>query len=206
MAINWSEITFGGSVVPASSVKIEAGSITIGSTTVKQFAEYGAPDLKSFHFQAIDEREAVLVSGVHNNKRYEFIIGTYMTSDSDLDVFRNVVGTEWDDTLDWAVRKGNVLLSTAFRKSGKDEYLEHPGFLQQVSCPGGKRKCGARSNLQDTIIHLNDTHRWSREAIAEWIDTLDEQPIFYPQAEVERVANSARVVTLQSALPGDATE
>jgi hypothetical protein len=27
--------------------------------------------------------------------------------------------------------------------------------------------------LQETIVHLNDHHRWSREQIADWLDTLD---------------------------------
>lgn len=33
------------------------------------------------------------------------------------------------------------------------------------------------------IQHLNDHHQWKRERIADWLDTLDEQPVFYPEVE-----------------------
>ena len=35
-----------------------------------------------------------------------------------------------------------------------------------VPCP----QCG--STEMDTIPHLNDSHRWTRERIADWLDTL----------------------------------
>lgn len=35
---------------------------------------------------------------------------------------------------------------------------------------------GGESDLYDTIIHLNDEAKWSREQIADWIDTLPDQP------------------------------
>ena len=33
-------------------------------------------------------------------------------------------------------------------------------------------KCPAQ-RLVDLVIHLNDSHHWSREQIADWLDTLD---------------------------------
>jgi hypothetical protein len=33
------------------------------------------------------------------------------------------------------------------------------------------------------IQHLNDHHKWKRERIADWLDTLDKQPVFYPEVE-----------------------
>lgn len=34
-------------------------------------------------------------------------------------------------------------------------------------------ECGNASTLTDIIIHLNDTHKWTREAVADWIDGLE---------------------------------
>jgi hypothetical protein len=33
--------------------------------------------------------------------------------------------------------------------------------------------CGDSQVVMEGISHLNDTHLWSREAIAAWLDTLD---------------------------------
>jgi hypothetical protein len=51
-------------------------------------------------------------------------------------------------------------------------------------------------NLMSTITNLNDAHGWTREEIADWLDTLDEQPVFYPRS-TPTIQNSAKVVTLQ---------
>lgn len=45
------------------------------------------------------------------------------------------------------------------------------------------------------IMNLNDEHQWSIKEIADWLDTLDEQPVFYP-ATTRRIQNSAFVVTV----------
>lgn len=39
---------------------------------------------------------------------------------------------------------------------------------------------GTKDNLASIIIDLNDTHQWTREQIADWLDTLDQQPVFFP--------------------------
>lgn len=49
-------------------------------------------------------------------------------------------------------------------------------FDNREKCPD----CGEISSLNNIIMHLNDVARWSREEIADWLDTLDNQPIFYP--------------------------
>lgn len=59
-----------------------------------------------------------------------------------------------------------------------DSVLEEgiPGFHQMVEwCPVSncvQQKVNP-AYLRDTIIHLNDEHKWPRESIAEWLDTLD---------------------------------
>lgn len=38
-------------------------------------------------------------------------------------------------------------------------------------CPGGEG-CTKTLSLAAILVHLNDTHRWSREQIAAWLDGL----------------------------------
>lgn len=40
-------------------------------------------------------------------------------------------------------------------------------------CPGKGCERAKPKPLDETIIHLNDHHHWSRESIADWLDTLD---------------------------------
>lgn len=69
-----------------------------------------------------------------------------------------------------------------------DDIFYHPGMDVQSTIidmiPGIKKmdvNCPAtacvREALTDTllnqIIHLNDTHQWTREQIADWLETLD---------------------------------
>jgi hypothetical protein len=48
-----------------------------------------------------------------------------------------------------------------------------PSLDYDVSCPG-KEECGGTiMALFEMIIHLNDMHRWTREEVADWLETLD---------------------------------
>lgn len=58
---------------------------------------------------------------------------------------------------------------------------DHPDMQETLRCPA----CVASGTLYTTIQHINDFHEWSREEIADWLDTLPSQPIFYPQIEEE---------------------
>lgn len=57
--------------------------------------------------------------------------------------------------------------------------LEHPLMHDYVDCP--VKSCAVMDRLKHIILHLNDEHKYSREEIANWLDTLDDQPIYYPQ-------------------------
>lgn len=52
-----------------------------------------------------------------------------------------------------------------------------PGAMdQEVACPCGHGDCKFHhylGKLSHVIVHLNDACAWSREQIADWIDTLD---------------------------------
>lgn len=47
-----------------------------------------------------------------------------------------------------------------------------PGSHVSVDCPVCD-KSSHRELLPDIIIHLNDEHHWTREQIADWLETLD---------------------------------
>ena len=49
-----------------------------------------------------------------------------------------------------------------------------PGIKKLVNHPID----GSKDTIYRTIYDLNDTHYWTREQIADWLDTLDEQPRF----------------------------
>lgn len=44
-----------------------------------------------------------------------------------------------------------------------------PDARAYVTCP----VCQSRDSVLQRVIHLNDVHNWTREAIADWLDTLD---------------------------------
>lgn len=52
-----------------------------------------------------------------------------------------------------------------------------PGLNQSVSCPESyhidEADGPSESSLWLMVQHLNDTHKWSREKIADWLETLD---------------------------------
>lgn len=43
---------------------------------------------------------------------------------------------------------------------------------------------GYECNLDDIIMELNDNAGWTREQIADWIDTLPEQPVFTMKSDI----------------------
>lgn len=46
-----------------------------------------------------------------------------------------------------------------------------PGLRVIMGCP--VKLCSRKTNVWYLIVHLNDTHKWKREQIADWLDTLD---------------------------------
>jgi hypothetical protein len=52
-----------------------------------------------------------------------------------------------------------------------------PGLTTRTKCPvfanGGDECQLIAGQIGDLIVHLNDNHRWTREHIADWLDTLD---------------------------------
>lgn len=81
---------------------------------------------------------------------------------------------------------------------------ELPGVKQRVKHPIS----GAYDTLMQVVISLNDTAKWTREQIADWIETLDDVPVFTVKVE-EKVEYSVvgkitHVVTIKRVRQGEA--
>lgn len=50
-----------------------------------------------------------------------------------------------------------------------------PGITEVVKHPQSQENCSnyGHARIKDMIMHLNDGHRWTREQIADWLETLD---------------------------------
>lgn len=74
-----------------------------------------------------------------------------------------------------------LLASTTEAEADEQERLLEllPGLKDKVECPVCK---GAERHaplwLWDTIQHVNDEHEWTREQIADWLETLDSDITF----------------------------
>ena len=71
-----------------------------------------------------------------------------------------------------------------------------PDLLKQVLCPA----CYAydlSATLQRQVQHLNDAHQWTREAIADWLETLDVDLSFPTEAPSPRPDVESSMPTLE---------
>lgn len=59
--------------------------------------------------------------------------------------------------------------------------------------------------LSQMIVELNDSWQWTREQIADWLDTLDEQPVFHPRT-ANKIPSSSSVVRLEPAIRKEGSE
>lgn len=58
-----------------------------------------------------------------------------------------------------------------------------PAVEMQTVSPCPCLRVSNRNNVGDIVIHLNDWHRWSREAIAEWVKTIEDPEPVPPKQE-----------------------
>ena len=59
-----------------------------------------------------------------------------------------------------------------------DVYQQLPGQGIPMDCPAMDEQmslCDVVDDLLDCIIHLNDIHEWTRERIADWVDSLEDK-------------------------------
>ncbi len=68
--------------------------------------------------------------------------------------------------------EGTCAIGAAFNAIGKDAEIEQVEewndlILHRFECP----VCDRRAH--STIVHLNDFHRWTREQIASWVESIE---------------------------------
>src|SRR5689334_22657934 len=79
---------------------------------------------------------------------------------------------------------GRCVLETARRAMDVGHYHDvvddYPYLLAVVDCPA--RECKFHAPIKDrnfkemgVLVHLNDAHRWSREQIADWLESEEEK-------------------------------
>jgi len=54
---------------------------------------------------------------------------------------------------------------------------------EQMRCPKSKCRGKYKADLASMIQHLNDYHKWTRERIADWLDSLDVDLSLQPVGE-----------------------
>lgn len=71
----------------------------------------------------------------------------------------------------YAPAQSKQLPQTSYRDSGTLLESVLPALELTQGCPA--IHCERQRTITDLVIHLNDHHKWSREAIADWLETLD---------------------------------
>jgi hypothetical protein len=65
-----------------------------------------------------------------------------------------------------------------------------------LACP--VRGCDADSRPSCMITHLNDTHRWTRERIADWVETVEPKTPIVESAEESVSVEASITVTTET--------
>jgi len=97
---------------------------------------------------------------------------TYLDS---LNMYLHVVGLP-TSTVSVPKHKRYELQDLSRGLPGMTKRVDHP--LTSSSCTDLHFSAGFSERLYDMVIHMNDDHRWTREQIADWIETLDDVPTF----------------------------
>lgn len=69
-------------------------------------------------------------------------------------------------------RHGDVVATCAFgaATAAGYSYADETTLTTELApCPA----CGSEFGIVGHVMHLNDTHKWTRERIADWIETLE---------------------------------
>lgn len=98
-------------------------------------------------------------------------------------VYHHMAGNQykWDKWEDSALsvggyidENGTAYLNSTLVGGGEPQELNvlKKMLKQRVDCPGCDNEDWKDFDLKSVIIHLNDKHKWTREAIADWLDQL----------------------------------
>lgn len=66
---------------------------------------------------------------------------------------------------------GAAVYSDCFFRTGAPKAWEWSRMT--VACPA----CEQQDQAQEHLRHLNNVHRWTRERIADWVATIEPQPV-----------------------------
>lgn len=138
------------------------------------------PD-SEFYTNCIRLGHKILIVCYYKRKRYSFI---YSHDDTNTMMFPE----EWPEDVKEYLAK--YVSPHCFRET-KNNYAQQAEdmtndnrFNQKVKCP----VTGRQGPLSNVVITLNDHHGWTREQIADWLETLDDQPKFTLESELEAAA------------------
>lgn len=82
---------------------------------------------------------------------------------------------EYDKTFQDALWKAGHYQTASVWDEMKNQM---PELDQMVRCPGHSSECWWASSVWSMVQHLNDSHRWSREKIADWLEESGNNPEF----------------------------
>lgn len=92
---------------------------------------------------------------------------------------------------------GSCAIGAAAEAAGMNEYpLFHelearwPVLTEFVACPVTADTSG---DVGTVILWLNDSHGWTREAIADWVETLEPRDAVSPASELSPVLAATRI-------------
>jgi hypothetical protein len=97
------------------------------------------------------------------------------------------------DNASCAFGAGYEAMNGSLENVSTDPVEDYYRYLTNAAdCPieGCDEGCSDQPQLTDIIIHLNDGHQWTREAIADWLETEEEKLGFITVVESE---NEVRV-------------
>jgi hypothetical protein len=100
---------------------------------------------------------------------------------------------------------GAAILAVDHDEEDVSQLLIHfPELLLRVVCPDSgtclNLSFSGRRDFRDVIVHLNDTHRWTREAIADWVDQVCiEQGYVHQEETIQQEPNQIETEELVTA-------
>lgn len=93
----------------------------------------------------------------------------------------------------YSTSPSDALVTELNSRAIAQETKKLPGMDYETACPGVPvpfgEDCNKRESLWSLVQHLNDTHKWTRERIADWLDGLHDEGLvnleFEPWEEQE---------------------
>lgn len=92
--------------------------------------------------------------------------------------FGSLFPTQYDGRLSCALGAAWEVIHNNILSNGLDMWPKWIDslFIQQVNFPCGCRAgCVVVGSVGSAITHLNDDKRWTRERIADWVESLEEK-------------------------------